>query len=72
MEKVPNFVLYMLFGSLGEKLLKETGYDIMATDLNPKVREMDLPAYFMVGNKDKVAGTENVIKLYNQYKGNQF
>lgn len=70
MENVPNFALHLIFGSLGEKLKSETGYDIISTDLNDKVQEIATPAQWIVANDDKIAGKEHVENLFRNYGSN--
>lgn len=69
MHNVPNFILYMLFGVLGDKLKSVTGYDVMSIDLNEKARVINIPAFFMVADKDQVAGKHNVLRLFQNYGG---
>lgn len=67
MEKVPNFLLYMLFIPLGSKLKRETGYDMMDTNLNEVVPHVTIPAMFSVAEGDTLAGVKNVQNLYVNY-----
>jgi Serine aminopeptidase, S33 len=67
MEKVPNFLLYMLFMPLGSKLKRETGYDMMETSLNDVVPSLTVPALFSVAEGDTLAGVKNVENLYTEY-----
>lgn len=69
MESVPNLVLYMLFGSLGEKLKEVTGSDVMGIDLKDKVPALTLPAFFIIPTQDKLAGTNHIENLYKLYGG---
>lgn len=69
MQSVPNFVLYMLFGVLGDKLQSVTGYDVISIDLNEKIKSITIPAFFMVADDDHVSGKENVLRLYQNYGG---
>lgn len=71
MQNVPNFVLYMLFGVLGDKLKSVTGYDVMGIDLNELVKSITIPAFFLVAENDKVAGRENVERLFRN-SGSKF
>lgn len=64
---VPNFILYLLFMPLGSQLQKLTGYDVLGIDLKDKVRELSVPAYFMVANNDKIAGKHDVLNLFLNY-----
>ena len=67
MDSVPNFVLYMLFIPLGSKIKTLTGHDVLELDLNALVKNLALPAYFIVGRKDKVAGCNLVKGLFEAY-----
>lgn len=67
MEKIPNFILYMLFPALGSKLKEVTGYDIMAIDLKEIVKSLRIPAMFIVADQDSIAGRENVENLFKNY-----
>ena len=53
---VPNFVLSFIFTPLGTKLQQLTGEDIIAIDLNEKVKTINLPAFFMVAATDNISG----------------
>jgi pimeloyl-ACP methyl ester carboxylesterase len=67
MDSVPNFVLYLLFIPLGSKIKDITGHNIMDIDLNPTVKSLSMPVYFIVGDNDKVSGTKNVRSLFDSY-----
>lgn len=67
MEKVPNFLLHLLFMPLGSKLHRETGYDMLATNLTDQVQGLVIPALFAVAEQDRLAGVENVQGLYMKY-----
>lgn len=69
MEKVPNFVLYMLFIPLGSKLKEVTGYDMIDTELSGLMENLKTPCYFLVGDDDKICGKDNVKMLYNKCGG---
>lgn len=67
MEKIPSYLLKMVLGFLGDKLKKETGYDIMSTDLNKSVEKMSIPAFFIVSDVDKISGRDHVHRLFMNY-----
>jgi predicted alpha/beta-fold hydrolase len=69
MESVPNLVLYMLFGMLGDKLKEVTGADVMGIDLKDKVPVLKIPAFFIIPMHDKIAGTAHIDNLYRTYGG---
>jgi hypothetical protein len=64
---VPNFILYLVFMPLSSQLQKLTGYDILGIDIKQKVRELSIPAYFMVANDDKISGKHDVLNLFLNY-----
>jgi len=67
MEKVPNFILYMLFPLLGDKLKSVTNYDVMSIDINDVVKKIKIPAFFMVADGDHISGKDNVTRLFKNY-----
>lgn len=71
MEKVPNFLLYLLFMPLGDKLKAETGHDMISTDLNSVVPHLIVPVLFLVADGDTLAGVKNVENLFNVYGNDQ-
>ena len=66
---VPNFLLDFLFGPLASQLKKLTGKDVMEIDISEKIKQLDVPAYFVVTKGDKVAGRDHVRGLFMGYKG---
>lgn len=71
MESVPNLVLYMLFGLLGDKLKEVTGFDVMGIDLKEKVPAITIPGFFIIPTQDKIAGTPHIENLFRTYGGRQ-
>jgi pimeloyl-ACP methyl ester carboxylesterase len=67
LESVPNFVLYLLFMPLGTKIKEVTGHDVLEIDISALVKQLALPAYFIVGHRDKVAGCKHVAGLFDSY-----
>ena len=67
LEKVPNFLLYMLFVPLGSKLKRETGHDMMAINLNEIVPKLTVPVIISVADGDTLAGVSNVQSLFENY-----
>lgn len=57
----------MLFYPLGSKLKTETGYDIMEINLEEIIKEIKIPALFVVGTEDKISGTNQVKTLFENY-----
>lgn len=66
---IPNFILYLLFMPLGSKIKEITGYDVMSIDLIDMVKQISVPAYFIVTEDDKVSGKADVIALHANYGG---
>lgn len=69
---IPNFILYLLFGPLGDKLKDITGHDIIKIDLLEIVKDIKIPALFFVTDNDTVSGTSDVTELYEKYGGKLF
>ena len=63
--KIPNFLLYMIFGSLGSKLKSVTGYDVMDVNLEESVKKVTIPVIFHVTKNDTISKPEDVEYLYN-------
>lgn len=68
MKNVPKFLMQGLFIPLGSKLQRETGHDIMATNLKEKVPKLNIPTMYIVGADDDLAGASCVRELSELHK----
>lgn len=67
LDKVPNFLLHLVFSPLGAKLRSETGHDVLGIDLKPLLPEVRVPALFAIAHHDKLAGVADLEQLYLRY-----
>ena len=64
---IPRFVVSGLLFPLSGTLKTQTGYDVLSTSPKSIVKLLDVPAYFMVSDKDTISPPNKLKKMFQKY-----
>lgn len=67
---MPGIVTSTALQPIRNTIKKKTGYDVVNLDIINLVKEVRVPAQFIVANDDKITPHEKVQSMYKIYKGN--